>query len=223
MSGLLETLRGWWRRVDAISPWLRMAALLLAFTAVLAGMIWQQQRVLATGREIVLKVRPFDPRDLLLGHYVRLQFDISRIPASAFADTPDEIASAATLRGREVYVVLRKDASSPFWTLARAHWKRPATLSPEEALLKGRVEWLEGGTRVHVRYGFERYYAPKQRALELENLVRERWRLDSAGRGWISEPGATPPGIILKVDEEGRGIIAGWLIDGERVMDERLF
>jgi hypothetical protein len=43
MSEPFEALREWWRRVESVSPWLRMVALLAAFTAVLAGMVWQQQ------------------------------------------------------------------------------------------------------------------------------------------------------------------------------------
>ena len=223
MNAWLERLRGAWRRLDAVSPWVRMVALLVAFTAVLGEMIWQQQQRLAQGQEVVLKVRPFDPRDLLLGHYVRLQFDISRIPASSFIDTPAEAASAQALRGRDAYVVLRKDAAGPFWSVARASWNRPENVASGEVLLKGRVARVEGETLVHVRYGFERYYAPQKRAQELERLVRGRWRFDRERKRMVPVQGAMPPGIILRVGAEGGGAIIGWLINGRRVPDEQLF
>ena len=217
MNAPLERLA--WRGLDAISPWWRMLALLVAFTVVLAGMIWQQQQRLAHGREVILRVRPFDPRDLLLGHYVTLQFDISSIPASAF---PSSVPDGNRVRGRSVYVVLRKEAGSPFWTLSRASWEPPAGLAPDEVMLKGRAQHAFDG-RVRVAYGIERYYAPKERARALERLVRGRWRFDTARGRMVREEGREPPGIILKVDEQGRGIITGWLIDGRRVMEERLF
>ena len=219
MSALLAALRASWRRLDAISPWWRMLALLVAFTVVLAGMIWQQQQRLAHGREVILRVQPFDPRDLLLGHYAVLQFDISSIPVSAF-DTP--FANGPTLRGRTAHVVLRKEAASPFWSLARASWQRPRQLAADEVVLKGRVQHVFNGT-VRVSYGIERYYASKDRAQALERLVRGRWRFDASRGRMVPEAGAQPPGIILKVDEQGRAIIAGWFIDGRRVMEERLF
>ena len=222
MSALLEAMRGAWRRVDAISPWLRMGALLVAFTAVLAGMIWQQQQRLAQGREVILRVQPFDPRDLLRGHYARLQFDISRIPKSAFVDEPAERMDRSSWAGRDVFVVLRKEDASPFWTLARASLKHPGTLASGEVMLKGRVQNAYGDT-VHVTYGIERYYAPRERAQALERLVRGHWRFDLVRRRMAPVGGAMPPGIILRVTPDGQAVIAGWFIDGRRALEERLF
>ena len=219
MSTLLERMRAAWRGLDAISPWWRMLALLVAFTVVLAGMIWQQKQRLAHGREVILRVRPFDPRDLLLGHYVMLQFDISTIPVSAFTAS---VPNGNRVRGKTVHVVLRKEAGSPFWTLARASWEPPASVAPDEVMLKGRAQYVFSG-KVRVSYGIERYYAPRKRAQALERLVRERWRFDSPRGRMVQEEGREPPGIILKVDERGRAIISGWFIDGRRVMEERLF
>ena len=220
MTAWLETLRAAWRWLDDVSPWWRMLALLAAFSAVLAGMIWQQQQRLAHGREVILRVQPFDPRDLLRGHYAMLQFDISRIPLAAFAGAGAQ--EAASLRGREIYAVLRKEPGTPFWTLARALGKRPDALAAGEVALKGRVRRVVGDA-VWVEYGVERYYAPKERAQALERLVQGRWRFDSSRGRMVPVEGAMPPGVILKVDREGNAVIAGWLIDGKRRLEETLF
>ena len=222
MNAWLNNLRSIWQRVDSISPWWRMVVLLAAFTAVLAGMIWQQHQRLLQGREVILRVQPFDPRDLLLGHYVQLQFDISRIPKGAFVDEPAERMGRRSWAGREVFVVLRKEPDTPFWTLERAHWRQPQTTGPDEVVLKGRVQHARGDA-VRVEYGIERYYAPKERAQELERLVRGRWRFDREQERMVPLQGTMPPGIILKVDEQGTGIIAGWYIDGKRVLEEEFF
>ena len=218
MSAWLENLRGHVRRVECISPWWRMLALLVAFTAVLGSMIWQRQEVLTHGQEVILRVRPFDPRDLLRGHYAMLQFDISRISPERFVDTPEDAGQGGMLAGKNIYVVLRKEANSPFWTLARASWKRPTGLAPGEVMLKGRVDHVYGDV-VRVEYGIERYYAPKERAQALERLVRGRWRFDPAQGHMVRERDKQPPGIILKVDEGGRASIAGWFIDGRRLLE----
>lgn len=222
MNGLLEPLRGALRRLEGISPWWRMLALLAIFTAVLAGMIWQQQQQLANGREVILRVRPFDPRDLLRGYYARLQFDISRIPKNAFVDAPPPGTGRRSWAGRDVFVVLRKEPDTPYWTLARAHWRRPLAAGADEVVLKGRVQHALGDA-VRVEYGIERYYAPKKKAQALERLMRAHWRFDPSRGRMVPKEGGTPPGLILRVTPDGQAIIAGWLIDGRRVLEEKLF
>ena len=54
----------------------------LAQTAVLAYMVIDRVRLLSSGREITLPIIPVDPRDLFRGEYVRLGYDIGRVPVS---------------------------------------------------------------------------------------------------------------------------------------------
>ena len=43
-------------------------------------MVIDRVRLLKTGREITLPIVPVDPRDLFRGEYVRLGYDIGRVP-----------------------------------------------------------------------------------------------------------------------------------------------
>ena len=61
---------------------LTLVIVALAQTGVLAGMVVDRVRLLKTGREITLPIVPVDPRDLFRGQYVRLGYDISRIPVN---------------------------------------------------------------------------------------------------------------------------------------------
>ena len=60
---------------------LTLVIVALAQTGVLAGMVVDRVRLLKTGREITLPIVPVDPRDFFRGQYVRLGYDISRVPA----------------------------------------------------------------------------------------------------------------------------------------------
>ena len=61
-----------------------LLALLVALLQVgfLGWIITSRAAVLRNGAEALLKVEPIDPRDLLRGDYVRLGYEISRIPAA---------------------------------------------------------------------------------------------------------------------------------------------
>ena len=62
------------------------------------------------------------------------------------------------------------------------------------------------GKRVRIGFPFTRYYAPRVRALELEDMNTER-RL----------------GVILSLADDGSGVITGLTLDGEKVYEEPLY
>ena len=59
---------------------LALAVVALAQTGVLAYMVIDRVELLRNGREITLPIVPVDPRDLFRGEYVRLGFEVSRLP-----------------------------------------------------------------------------------------------------------------------------------------------
>ena len=59
---------------------LSLAIVALAQTTVLAAMVIDRVRLLSSGREITLPIVPVDPRDLFRGEYVRLGYDVGRVP-----------------------------------------------------------------------------------------------------------------------------------------------
>ena len=82
---------------------LALAIVALAQTGVLAAMVIDRVRLLTSGREITLPIVPVDPRDLFRGEYVRLGYDIGRVPARLL-DGPRPRHNAP------FYVVLEKNA-----------------------------------------------------------------------------------------------------------------
>ncbi len=222
---MMTTLRQLWRRVESISPWWRMLLLLGAFTFVIALMIWQQQRLLRTGREVIVPMRPVDPRDLFRGHYARLNYDFSRIRMNEIRGLEnigeDAIPKLPLMGG--IYIVLKKDPHNPpFWRFSHAQLKPPRQLGEDEVFLACDIAGL-GYESVGVRCGIERFYAPRERALALERELRGRWRFDSERGRMMPAPGVRPPGVILRVNEAGKAAIAGLQVDGRRIMVDSLF
>ena len=87
---------------------LALAIVALAQTGVLAAMVVDRVRLLKSGREITLPIVPVDPRDLFRGEYVRLGYDVGRVPVRLL-EGPRPRPNAP------FYVVLEKNADGA-WT-----------------------------------------------------------------------------------------------------------
>jgi uncharacterized membrane-anchored protein len=146
-----------------------------------------QERVLSQGKLILLETRPVDPRDLLRGDYVILNYSISDIPLSAFSGERTNAVS----QGETVYVLLQKQGD--FHQVVRAS-TRPMEAAPDQVLLQGIGRYWWNDTRqqtTRVEYGLERYY--------------------------VSEGTGNPTGkltVQVAVPASGHGVIKQVFIDG---------
>ncbi len=183
---------------------LLLAAVLLAVAqiAFLSWMIAGRAAILRNGQEVLLKVEPVDPRDLLRGDYVYLSYDISRIPVKLIADIP---AGKQTNDEGQITVRLKKDADG-YWRAASAWLAKPT--SPADA---GEVDivghiaagWtLSGDTTIAPDYGIERFYLPEGEGLAIERDMRVR-----------------PFGIRAAVSKDGVPQIKA-LMDGDQMLFE---
>jgi len=140
-----------------------MAAVALQ-VAVLAYMAGEREWVLRTGRTIVLRTAPVDPRDAMRGDYVRLNYAMSSVPRSMCEGTLARTNAADHLPpDTRVYARLREteDGIAEFVALTDA--------PPADGLfIRGRTERHWGGPRIPVRYGLEAYFMEQGQALELE-------------------------------------------------------
>ncbi|MBR9864907.1 MAG: GDYXXLXY domain-containing protein [Rhodobacteraceae bacterium] len=173
-----------------------LAALLQ--TGVLAKIITDRAAALQSGQEVLLETGFIDPRDLFRGHYAVLNLQISRI------DRND-----VTLHGRftwndPVYVAL--DTSGPFARPVSLHDAYPADF--DGPVIKGNALFTSDSTNQALRidFPFNRFFAPLDRALELENLRREQ-----------------KLGVILALSKDGSGMIKGLTIEGEKFYEAPLY
>lgn len=111
----------------------------------LAALVAYKRHILTTGREVVLPIEGYDPRDLLAGHYLTytVNYGVEGLCQGSQEPSP-------------AYVCLSTHTSSQ--------------MVPENCSLyiRGRCE------RGRFLAGVERYYVPQSSALELEQKVRDK-------------------------------------------------
>ena len=183
---------------------LALAIVALVQTGVLAGMVWNRTRLLASGREIVLPIVPVDPRDLFRGEYVELGYDVGRVPARLLEGPPPANNAA-------FYVTLEKGPEGA-WRPVKLTRDKPPEVATDRIVLKGRSRFgslardTDAPNAVNpVRYGIEQYFVPQGEGSRLEALARDK-----------------KVAALIAVDGAGNAAIKGLLIDGRLVYEEPL-
>jgi uncharacterized membrane-anchored protein len=178
-------------------------ALALAQIAFLSWVIAGRAAILRDGREILLKVEPVDPRDLLRGDYVRLGYEIASIPTNLISNIP---ADASYTVAGPVHVRLKKQDDGYWRAVSATLYQQPANPpAAEEVDIRGHVGegWNLGeGTSISVDYGIERYYVPEGEGKAIEQDLRVR-----------------PFGLKVAVAGDGTAQIKA-LMDGETMLYE---
>lgn len=159
--------------------------------------------ILRSGTEVLLKIEPVDPRDLLRGNYVALQYDISTIPFEIVTNVP---AGASKIEAGPVFVRLRKEADG-YWRAASATFDAPPSTppTPDEADIKGHVSdsWIyPEGMQIHPDYGIGRFYLPEGEGMTIQNDLRVR-----------------PFGMRVAIGKDGTAQIKA-LVDGDTTLFE---
>jgi uncharacterized membrane-anchored protein len=169
----------------------------------IALMVGDRIYILRSGTEVILKTRAVDPRDLLRGDYVVLNYDISSVNAAALAGAPSRG------RGAPLYVKLVKDADG-FYKSAGVY-EEPVALAAGEVLIRGFVtSGADCGfsycASIGLAYGLESFFVPQGEGREIEKARNE---------GKLA--------VVAAVTSGGRAAIKRLLIDGSPVYDEPLF
>ncbi|MDG4874397.1 GDYXXLXY domain-containing protein [Mesorhizobium sp. WSM4935] len=182
-----------------------ISALVLALVQIgfLSWIIAGRAAILRNGREVLLKVEPVDPRDLLRGDYTSLNNNISRIPVKLIANIPQ---GKFTSDDRSIVVRLKKGAEGYWQPTAAWFGKAPSPAGEGEADIAGHV--AEGwGLRdpeatVAPDYGIDRFYLPEGEGVAIQDDMRVR-----------------PFGIKLALAPDGTAQIKA-LMDGDKTLFE---
>lgn len=145
----------------------------LAASIVLSGiigwMIAERAAILRDGREVILKVVPLDPRDLLRGRYVLLGFEARRVP---LMDAETRIVDFQRYDDSDVFVLFQAGPDGH-------HVPVNAVLEqPQEGIfimarsLSAENSRYDDGA-IYVDYGMGRFYTNEQRAPLLEQRMRD--------------------------------------------------
>ncbi|CDX12239.1 conserved hypothetical protein [Mesorhizobium sp. ORS 3324] len=182
-----------------------VSALVLALVQIgfLGWIIAGRAAILRNGKEVLLKVQPVDPRDLLRGDYISVNNSISRIPVKLIANIPQGKFSSDDT---SIVVRLKKGADN-YW-LPTAAWfgQAPVPAGADEADIAGHV--AEGwGLRdpeatIAPEYGIDRFYVPEGEGMAIQTDMRAR-----------------PFGIKLALSANGTPQIKA-LMDGDKTLFE---
>ncbi len=151
--------------------------------AVIFTMIAYKVSILRGGAEVLLKIEPVDPRDMIRGDYITFQYAISNLDQGLLQGTP-------VRNGDTVYVTLLQ--SGKFWTAHAA--QRTTPQGDALVFLKGTVasgasrtdSKLPRGSRIHLVYGIEEYFIPEGKGkgitLRMMNESFARVAIDRDGK-----------------------------------------
>jgi len=155
--------------------------------AIIIAIVISKLGILAGGTEVLLRIEPVDPRDLLRGDYVTFRYSISRLDSGLFEDGPAR-------EGETVYVVLGRSGET--WDAVRVLKRKP---DAGHIFIKGKMRgpWFGRRNAGQVVYGIEQYFIPEGAGASL---------------GWSQNDRVA---ARVAVDEQGNAVIKGILINGE--------
>lgn len=183
-----------------------VSALLLSLVQIgfLSWIIAGRAAILRNGTEVLLKVEPVDPRDLLRGDYVYLSYDISRIPVRLIANIP-----AGQNASRDGAIVVRlKEGEDGYWHAITAWLGKAQTPAGQGEvdiaghLFRGWNLSADSDATVSPDYGIERFYLPEGEGKAIERDMRTR-----------------PFGIRAAIARDGTAQIKA-LVDGHKTLFE---
>ncbi|MGL5372792.1 MAG: GDYXXLXY domain-containing protein [Plesiomonas sp.] len=111
-----------------MNPVTRQLALLLSGLAILAGInatVWRYEHAMSSGEVVLLRLAPVDPRSLMQGDYMRLNYEIAR-------ELTSRDARATQDKGSDT-LVIRLDAHQVASLVADG---KPDRLASDERLLQ---------------------------------------------------------------------------------------
>ncbi len=189
-----------------VKPALLVAALQVLVLAFMAG---QREWISRTGTPLVLRTAPVDPNDPMRGAYVRLDYEISHVPAALCRGETIKWTKSTDyremqgLRDRVVYAAF---AVNPHGI---AELTSLSDTPPDSGpYLKGRVQSADAGG-IQVRYGIEALFMSREAAQRTETValtdkvgapMNVRIAVGSSGISVLKDFEWEPLGITIALD-----------------------
>jgi uncharacterized membrane-anchored protein len=161
---------------------------------VLAYMAGEREYILHNGKIIHLRTAPIDPRDMFRGDYVRLNYEISRIPINMIKDAE---GVGGIKKGAKIYARLKKSPTG-LYEMEAADLHKPQ----EDLYLAGRVPYphrkLQAGHPIWVKYGIEAYFVEQGKGREIEKKRGSRMKVQ------------VPLEMEIAIGPNGKSVIKGY-------------
>lgn len=199
-----------WRRGGLV------AGLFIVLFAANAG-IYEREKILADGRRVVLELAPVDPRSLMQGDYMRLNFAVANDVRAALRQAPEPLRQKIELR-RAGLLVLRPDERGvhrlvSIRALPDGVWESDSVARSGEASRTDATSHDEGSSDGDVRNDAD---AREDVFLKfglrggLPQVVTDAWFFPEGQAAHFEQARYGE----FRVDEDGAGLLTG-LLDGE--------
>ena len=168
--------------------------LVIAQLGTLGWMVVDRNRLAVEGEKILLECEPVDPRSLLSGDYVILNYRIS-----SFDDKElDQLVRGEKKfrKSAPLWVVL-KEGKNGFHEATDISRDRP-DLEDGETVIRGAVQSYYRGGRLRIRYGLEQFFVPQKEGKVIERQIRDT-------------------SVEVAVNEDGDSAVVRIFIAGEEV------
>lgn len=178
-----------------IPAWQRLVVVGLALVLGLTAVIAREKIATDQGREVRLKVTGIDPRELLTGHAVALQF-VEPLPSGTAC--PLGLPKAWSKHAGWLALESAEDR----WVVAQQTRSRLEALTIAPVAVRGQAicEQIEGAASIMLDIGIDRFHASQSEAERLEQKLR-------SGDGVA----------IISVGEDGRARLKGLLFGKQRL------
>ncbi|MFU0825123.1 GDYXXLXY domain-containing protein [Clostridium sp.] len=144
------------------------------------------------GEEILIKTKPFDPRDVFRGDYVQLDYEISEVPLEKVEDeilamkNGNEYENFKGLEKKDLYVVLKK--YKDFYMVDKVTLQKPNSgvfikgkyrypiykeLDKEELQKKENANYKIEVKGIRIDYALDKYFIPENTGKTLEEAARK--------------------------------------------------
>nr|WP_286675955.1 GDYXXLXY domain-containing protein [Rossellomorea vietnamensis] len=125
--------------------------------------VYSNETLLQNGETVILELQPVDPRSLLQGDYVELNYSISQLEDTSIDDNgPVTIVLRKNPQGIHEYSGVYK---------FNGKWNASYESKPGDVLLNGKVtsSW---DNSARVTYGIEHFFIPEGTGLDVEGKVK---------------------------------------------------
>lgn len=133
--------------------------------SVLCVMIAKRVYLLDTGAKILLKCEPVDPRSLISGDYIILNYQVSSLAKELYKDTDLNKLKSNNI----VYVALEKPATEKYWVAKSFSSDFESLKKTNLIIMKGTIK--DTYSTIRIRYGVENYFVPQNQGLSIEQKM----------------------------------------------------
>ncbi|MGJ8570933.1 MAG: GDYXXLXY domain-containing protein [Hoeflea sp.] len=191
-----------------IHPFVALLVSSVLLVGMLVFMIVGRAAILRDGVEVIVRTAPVDPRDLMRGDYVQLQYeDISSVDGSLFAG---KMPAQEGLAALWLTLVAGDDGVSSVKAISL---EKPDGNNAGEVYLKSKpFRWTKSemdgiaNKRLSLQFGIERYYVPEGEGLAIEDARNDRRTT-----------------VAIRISAAGEAQIARLMIDGKALYSEPLY